>query len=460
VFFGTFGNQYGYDGSVTIDARQYASLAFDITFAPNTPLDAAGNLGSITMSIFPAWENGGDFSLFPSVTIPASATNGWFHAVESITNFIANEKIAGLTNCAGLGFDYNSYGGYPTNPVTFWIDNVTVIAAGLVTTSAPPPPPSIALQPAMPGLVTFASAPGAQYQRQEIETVNSTYSWVGIATPSSPVTYSLTIGAYPGTDSANFQSQIFLIPSPGTESDPDYAEPNLIFLNINNNSDGSASATFRYKTNEPNGNAMVYNNTPSNPTQLASGIGTLGSITTTNGTGAIGTWGLTFNNDTNITMFGPGGISTNISLVSEDAAQLFVNPLNVYVGSQPNSLGNIGESVLFTSASVTGLGAGTDFTDNFATDAGLNANLWMVNAQDPTGVIQVPPTSKFWLSWPASASAFTLESSSNLGLGTTGWSPSSFVPLQLGASFQLLLDATNLVTPGAAYFELINTNAP
>ena len=128
VFFGTFDNQSPYDGTVTLDASYVTSLAFDIHFAPGTPLDSAGDLGSITMSIFPGAENGGDFILFPSVTIPASAANGWFHATEIITNFIAQEPFTGLTNCDAIGFNYNSYGGYPTKPVTFWIDNVSVVS--------------------------------------------------------------------------------------------------------------------------------------------------------------------------------------------------------------------------------------------------------------------------------------------------------------------------------------------
>jgi len=128
VFFGTFDNQYAYDETVTLDASYVTSLAFDIHFAPGTPLDSTGDLGSITMSIFPGSENGGDFGLFPSVTIPATATNGWFHATEIITNFIAQEPFAGLTTCVAMGFDYNSYSGYPTTPVTFWIDNVSVLS--------------------------------------------------------------------------------------------------------------------------------------------------------------------------------------------------------------------------------------------------------------------------------------------------------------------------------------------
>jgi hypothetical protein len=130
VFFGTFGNEGAYDGSETIDARNYTNLAFDILFASGTPLSPNGDLGAITMSIFPAWENGGDFNLFPSVTIPASARTNWFHGVASITNFLANEPVASLANCAGLGFDYNNSGGYPTNPVTFWLDNVAVVSDG------------------------------------------------------------------------------------------------------------------------------------------------------------------------------------------------------------------------------------------------------------------------------------------------------------------------------------------
>jgi len=65
VFFWNLRQPSPYDGSVTIDARNYTSLAFDIHFAPGTPLNAAGILAPLHVDL-PGSENGGDFSLFPA----------------------------------------------------------------------------------------------------------------------------------------------------------------------------------------------------------------------------------------------------------------------------------------------------------------------------------------------------------------------------------------------------------
>ncbi len=63
VFFETLDNGSGFDGSEIMDARTVTNIAFDLLFAPGMAPNSSGNLGSITMSFFPAtWENGGGFN--------------------------------------------------------------------------------------------------------------------------------------------------------------------------------------------------------------------------------------------------------------------------------------------------------------------------------------------------------------------------------------------------------------
>jgi len=126
VFFGTFGNQYGYDSTTRANLFLYSDITFDIRVSSNSVPSAAGDFGTIgvgEISSTYAYEE------FGRVTIPGAATNGWIHMSVNIDYTQAN-----LTNAAGIGFDYNSYYGYPIFPagsgesVNFWIDNLEVHA--------------------------------------------------------------------------------------------------------------------------------------------------------------------------------------------------------------------------------------------------------------------------------------------------------------------------------------------
>jgi len=143
--FGTASDQNVFSG--TFDPENLAvmplniitNLAFDIHVAPGTEPNFAGNFGTITMSLTdPLAGVGGSFAFFTPITIPGSASNGWVHLTDTnVVADLANYMAAGCANASGVGFDYNSFnGGYPTNTVTFWIDNVTV-----ATSWAAPPPP-------------------------------------------------------------------------------------------------------------------------------------------------------------------------------------------------------------------------------------------------------------------------------------------------------------------------------
>ena len=483
VFFGTIDNQYGYDGSKTIDATFFTNLAFDIHFAPGTRPNSAGNLGAITMSIFPNnWENGGDFSLFSSVTIPASATNGWFHAVTSITNFLANEPVSGLTNVAGIGFDYNSYSGYPTNPVTFWIDNVSVISAG----APPPPPPAPTLsapplsQPALSGLNLFTTSASSQYNRYSLVTANDTgYTFAG----QSNVTYSWNIASFPGTLYSGYQQHVFLIPASATATVPtengaDYSEPNCIFITVQSSSSTTTTTVtnggiistnsvtnllgvmnFRYKTNEPNGNGMIFNGT--SPTNTASNpngwpVQPVGTISSSS---PLGTWSVTFNSTTNVILTAPNGSNTTFTL-DPASAQLFVDPLYVFVGVQPNNVSAEGQITVLNNFSISG--SQTPLFDGFTNDTALSAT-WTLDSADTNAVQFVPPGKNYWFAWTAPAVGYDLRAAGALkGSTNTTWAlltgPNATNPVPVFrnlATETALISSTNFPGTNQAYFQLI-----
>ncbi|HET7624667.1 MAG TPA: hypothetical protein VFM25_05320, partial [Verrucomicrobiae bacterium] len=159
VFFGTFGNQYGYDFTTEVDMNNFSEISFDILVASNQVPDGSGNFGTIGVGIINA--NYG-YQEFGRPTIPGSASNGWVHISVPIDHTQNN-----LANVPGIAFDYNSYSGYPTSPFTFWIGNLVMTYSG-----AKPPPPTGALEKIVPGLTQFADQKPS-YNRQDIRTDTS-----------------------------------------------------------------------------------------------------------------------------------------------------------------------------------------------------------------------------------------------------------------------------------------------
>ena len=440
VWFGTFHNGYGYDGSTILDGTKFTNITFDVHVDPSSPLSPSGDFGVLQVGLIrQGWPNGGTFDP-NSPTIPASATNGWVHLSQTI-----DQTGSGLDAVAGVDFKYTSYSGYPTNPITFWIDNLDV---HLSTAQIPPPTVVPALSRPKPGLNLFSSGSnGDQYQRTNIKLQNT--SGDGWLNASGPVTYSLTITNFPdGATYPGYQAHLFITTGmPGNgETDPDYAETNLIFLDIHENTDGTAYGAFRYKINQPQGNSMVY------------GSGTLGVAGSST---ILGTWSLNFSQNTNVTVTSPDGttLQTNIP---PDAAALFADPLNVYFGAQPNSPANFGQSVVLSSVSITG--NATPVSDNFFADNWQldTNNTWSVVANDPSTVqMLAPDPGALWLKWSLPDSGFGLQATTNL-TSATSWitltGPDSAVgPLlsfSSAGSREVYLPSSVLGTNQAAFFRL------
>ena len=402
VWFGTFHNSGGYDGTTILDGTKFTNITFDIHVDPSSPLSPAGDFGIIQVGLVrQGWSNGGTFDP-NSPTIPASATNGWVHLSQTI-----DQSGANLDTVAGVNFKYTSYSGYPTNPITFWIDNLDV---HLSPTKPSPPKFATTLTHPTPGLNLFSTGSnGDQFQRTNLKLQNtSSNGWLGA---SGPVTYSVTITNFPNsTNYPNYQAHIFITTGTpvNTETAPDYVEANLVFLDIHENADGSAFGAFRYKTNQPNGNAMVYS------------TGTLGTVGSSN---ILGTWSMSFLQNTNVTLTSPDGHTFQTNITS-DAADLFSDPLNVYFGAQPNSAASFGQSVVLSAVSTSGNGAPVN--DNFLTDNGVldTNNTWFVVAADPTTVqLFTLDPGAWWVKWSLPDSGFGLQTGTNVA------NPSSWVTL-------------------------------
>jgi hypothetical protein len=354
-----------------LDGSLYVSMEMDVKVQPGSAEDLFGNNGYLKMVI----RNTGSYSFDSQFEDNINTNGGWRHIrATPLTGIFTDIRAITLELFGDPAL---------TGPVTFFIDNLKFTA-----TNPPPLGPTMAVEaPPVRGLNLIPTS--GQFQRQNIATIdNLGYSWIG----QESVTYSLTIGSYPGAAYPGYQTHIFLVPGAAvTGSAPDYSEPNLIFLDIQASGAG-AFASFRYKTNEPGNNVFLYSS------------GTLGGVSSSS---YIGTWSITFSQDTNVLVTAPNGSMNTFTLPAE-AAALFADPLTVYVGAQPNGGGNIGQTVVINRFEISSSSA-LILDSDFVVDQSLGNNVWRVDAGDAQGVVLVAPSAAFWLSWTTPDSGFILQ---------------------------------------------------
>jgi hypothetical protein len=444
VMFGTFGNQYGYDASIKYNGTLFTNLEVDVFVAPTNPPNASGNFGVLSLGLVRVGTPDGG-SPFTDVTIPGSASNQWVHLSVPVVVGQAGYDDPGVI---GISLKYTSYSGYPTSTITFWLDNITAKFSG--TAPPPPPPPTMSIEKPIRGLNLFTGGSG-DYQRESIRTLNTAsganYSWYN---HTNPVTYSFTVAGYPGAGHSGFHTYIYLVPFPLTgtgdnNTAADYQEPSVIVLSLDLGGDGSATYTFRWKTNlfASNGTGGGTNDFYSAPHE------SIGNPT------ALGTWSATFLNNTNVTLTAPSGSFTNFNIDPNLAAK-FASPIYVYFGVLPGTAGaDKGVALVLSRARIQGSPDTID--DNFLVDpAGLpDSNIWEVEAVAPQSVFIMPPETSFLVNWTAAFSAgFNLQTNSVLN-NTNGWSTNGLPgPLTLGTFKRTLLTTNDVPSDGTRFFRL------
>jgi hypothetical protein len=453
VWFGCFSDIFSYDNAQTINAYNYTNILVSMHVDPSSPTNAQGNYGQVSVGF--VYDVGGNWTLVTwpasTVTLQANAATGW-------TNFVIpiDPTAANLGNVGGIGMNMNTYGSLLTGTTELWFDNLAVVA-----NTAPPPPPPVLSKPVAgtPGLNLFSEPDNGNLdQRTSIEYTNHTGNgWIGAG---GPVSYSFTIAQSPGAVGAtNYQTHIFLVSGnpPTYETAPDYNETNLIFMDVESTNTGGVGF-FRFKINEPQSNVGLYS---SNGIITMNTNGAVsGTIATLPAPSITGTWTMTFNQDTNVTLSGPGGVSTNFTLAPNVAAA-FTDPLNVYLGAQPNENQNIGLDDVLGSFSMTG--NANAFTDNFLADTSLGAQ-WIPIAGDTNTVQLIAPSGGYWFSWTLPANGFNLEATTSLLPGAaetilTGPSaqdgPLPTLPISGGT--MTFVPAADLPGPVSGFFKLVKS---
>jgi hypothetical protein len=435
LFVGSFDDQYSYDFTETANAINFTNVTFDVHVSPTNTLDSTGDFGALNVGFYQTGTMG-------SVTIPASATNGWVHMSVPI-----NQTLSGMNSIGAFEFSVLSWNGYPTNTFTFWLDNVA-----LNQNQGPPIPPPTLSAPtkAITGLNCIATQPGQPNNRYQICTTNDPgYSFVG----RSSVTYSWTIKSFPPNTDASFQQHFFIVNgAPGQyDQAADYNLADCIFVTVQQLANGIAVCNFRYKTNEAGANLMLFNTvSPTNSAVNSNGWPIMPIVSFSNSP-VLGTWSLTFAQTTNVTITAPNGNTTNFTFDAASAA-LFADPCSLILGAQPNQTNFYGDAVVYSNFTVTG--NASPFSDNFTTDTVLNSNLWFVLASDTNGVVLVPPGSEYWVGWTLPAPGFSFQGATNLP--TTNWtSLSSVLTIADNGGEQALVGTNSFPTSKQGYFTLV-----
>lgn len=404
----------------------YGSLEFDLYWDPNSALDDNGTF--CKFNHVPIGNNFNDWEWNNSAYyVPTNLPAVWHHVVHP---FPVTYSPPTLDAWSFYLYEFNGPGGenHVRGPMTFWVDNIM-----FVTNPVPPAPPQLAIQkaPASQGLQMYASLFNNPGSRQGIRAVNPV-AWVS---SPDPVKFSITVAGFPDAGHNGFETHVWLVPgAPGSETAPDHNEPNVAYIRILNNADGTATASFRYKTNSPglSGDAVYDPNT----------AGVISNST------PLGTWSVTFTSDTNVTLSTPGGTSTNFTL-PEDVVAQFNSPVYFYLGVTPNAGGNITQSAQFSRAQIV-TGTTTNLDDSFSV-APLDTFNWTTIADDPNSVFIWPADADYWVSWTLPDTAFVLQNTTDL-LDDGSWS--DMVP---AVQFQNNIRRQALLTnsPAAAsYFRL------
>jgi hypothetical protein len=371
-----------FNSSVTASGYYY-DLDFDLMIDPASAKTANGDFGRIRAGVVvgPSWSQ---VQLWED---PAYTNTGWTHIHAYI-----DPAIPGIDSMNGFYLYWpwqtdSANAGAVQGVQTFWLDNI--ILKTNLTKPLNPPTATLTPAPAAPKGLTITSTGANQYDRNAIATVNGE-SWIDAA---GPVTYSLTISKYPDTNYPSYQTHIMLVPNPGTETAPDWNEPNCVFLDIQNQANGNAVANFRYKTNQAGGNSVLY------------GSGALGSVTSTNG--AVGTWSMTFLNNTDVVLTSADGSTNTVSFPDEQAVKdNFPDSIIAYFGAQPNSTKDIGQGIVLSNVKITG--TANPINDSF-TGPALDTSTWVLRASQPADVYIPVSDAAFILSWTLPDANFSLQ---------------------------------------------------
>lgn len=416
-------NSIAASGNTNVDPRAY-TLSFDISVQGDGIANLGGFVGPIcyvfgqnAAGSYTSGEYYGDGAQ-TNITagfFPAPGT-GWVHVVMPMSTFgTANAGAINWTSPAfSFGFGAYMNGLTSTNEQEIDVANVEITE----TTPPPPPPPTNSIVRAKSGLRLFSQNSKATYNQEGFSTVDLNQSWVGVATPANPVSYSITIGDF---NTVNNYALYIQFAQNANSGDPFgvYNGQNALVWTIQSaGGTGGFTTSVNWKTNSP-----------------ASGQPNVAMpVTTTTSTNGVGIWTLTFTSDIAGTVTAPDGTIGNVTLPDETAAADFANPCVIDFGTAPNNTGGYGQWITFNKIAISNVVDGIEY-DDFTQDTNLNTSLWNPGFSVDTGsAIQVPPGVNYWLNWTSPALGYGLETKAMLTGGTNIWFSPAYYGSGVGVS--------------------------
>lgn len=436
----------------TLDLTKYTKLHFSVKVDPSSSHLSdwgGGALGGLRPHIRnSSW--GGDSNLGANpdnVWVGADAYGAWkdySYPIDQTLNNLAVRQAMGV-----WGFDmWSGWGSCAapighTNTVIFWMDNIWF---ELNPDTGPPVPPTASFRKAGPsGVEITMDDNGSQWQRDAIASPATPGNcfWNGYG--STPVTYSFTIADFPDPAAhAGFEAHMYIVNGDTTGAGDqtyggcDWNAADIAIVSIQAGG-GGYDAQFQMKTNRPNNNPL--NDVTNIPAVLHT-------------TSILGTWSLSFSYNTNVTLSGPGGFSTNF-FIGEDAVVNNFSPAASFLqfGFHKNDGANDGHNngISGTYSRIQKTGGDFVFDDTFNGATYTNNYAWRKTSA--SAVQHVAPGTALFAEWTVPADQFYLQKASAItGPWSNGGATSTY---QSGGKIHAVLPASAVPAGNAGFFRVI-----
>ena len=428
---GTNANNFGWDinsiaatGNTTTELRGYL-LSFDIAVQGDGMNSLGGFVGPIlyvfgqdaagTYSSGEYYGNGAQTN-FGAAWFPAPGT-GWTHVDMYMGSF--GTANAGPLNVLEPAFSFG-IGAYMAGLTVVGQEEIDIANLEIkMSTNLPPlAAPSIGMTRGEPGLRVFDQDSTQPYNQEGFGTQDPNQSWVGVASPTHPVSYAYTIKDFDTVDGFTLFVQFAQNAGPG---DPFgvYNAQNAFVWTIVHNSAGFTTS-IDWKTNAP------ASGQPNNVIALA-----------TTSTDGRGTWMLVFTNDTDGTVYCPDGTTGSFTLPNDPTWLAdFANPLTIDLGIAPENVpGGWGQYITFSRIAITNVVDG-DEIDECTQNTALRTDLWNTGFSfnnNPPSVIQVMPGS-LWVTNSIPDNGYGLGTKASLNAGTNVWFTPNYYGSGVGAT--------------------------
>jgi hypothetical protein len=373
---------------------RYTYAAFDI-YVENT-----GNLPGPGLGIAQVFLNSG-WTFVGSAPVNTSMIGKWTHVEMPMPSTATSDRF------------FFQLGGSMTNSLRYYIDNVQLYK--------PVTAPTIGITKAgTAGVRITMNNDNDQWQRNAIVTPENTGPYLWVQQGAYPVSYSCTITNFPdAVTHSGFEAHMYLVNGDtgggnALNGATDWNSPDIFIFRVENLAAGGVRAQIQWKTNYPNANAT---NVP----------------VIVDAASAIGTWTVTFTDQTNGTLSGPGITATNFAL-PEDVVFNNFNSGSSYIqfgmfknDGVPDGHNNQAHG---TFSRVTFNGAVAPFDDSFSGLTLTNNYVW--RRTSASAVTHIPLGTAWFINWSLPADGFVPQSAPSV---TGPWGDPGIVNLfQSGAS--------------------------